>query len=208
MIAESDIPSDQELFTVYLGSVKDASDPDKGQSFYTFGSVDQSVVQASGQDLTYTPVDNSQGFWMFDSTSATVNGKTINLSGNKAIADTGTTLLMTSDQMCQEIYGAIPGAKYDDQQQGWTFPATTKAEDLPTVTFAVGDKQFTIEKEHLGWSATDNSGSTIFGGIQSRGSLDFDIFGDTFLMCVYAVSRRNIEVYSNLLIFIGLRSRK
>ena len=64
MIAQKDIPDTAELFTVYLGSVKDAQDPDKGQSFYTFGSIDQSAVP-QGQQISYTPVDNSQGFWMF-----------------------------------------------------------------------------------------------------------------------------------------------
>jgi hypothetical protein len=70
-----------------LGSWRDANDPDKGESFYTFGYIDQDVVKASGKEIAWTPVDNSQGFWMFDSTSATVNGKTINQSGNTAIAE-------------------------------------------------------------------------------------------------------------------------
>ena len=46
----------------------------------------QQTVEATGQQIAYTPVDNSQGFWMFDSTSATVNGQSISLPGNKAIA--------------------------------------------------------------------------------------------------------------------------
>ena len=41
MIAQKDIPSNMELFTAYLGSWRDAAEPDKGQSFYTFGYVDQ-----------------------------------------------------------------------------------------------------------------------------------------------------------------------
>ncbi|KAK5454985.1 hypothetical protein LTS15_005705 [Exophiala xenobiotica] len=181
MIAQDDIPQNAELFTCYLGSIKDANE----DSFYTFGQIDQSVVP-SGSQVAYTPVDNSQGFWMFDSTSAKVNGKTIQLSGNKAIADTGTTLLLTSDEVCEAVYGAIPGAKQDTQQQGWVFPANTADSDLPTVTFMVGDIPITIEKQHLGF-AGGSDGSTVYGGIQSRGDLTFDIFGDTFLQNVYAV---------------------
>ena len=41
MIAQKDIPSNMELFTAYLGSWRDATEPDKGQSFYTFGYIDQ-----------------------------------------------------------------------------------------------------------------------------------------------------------------------
>ncbi|OAP62661.1 hypothetical protein AYL99_01888 [Fonsecaea erecta] len=181
MIAQDDIPQNAELFTCYLGSIKDTNE----ESFYTFGQIDQSVVP-SGSSIGYTPVDNSQGFWMFDSTSAQVNGKTIQLSGNKAIADTGTTLLLTSDEVCQAIYSAIPGAKQDSTEQGWVFPASTAENDLPTVTFMVGDTPITIEKQHLGFAGASD-GNMVYGGIQSRGSQNFDIFGDTFLQNVYAV---------------------
>jgi len=181
MIAEDDIPQTAELFTCYLGSIKDTNE----ESFYTFGQIDQAVVP-SGSSIAYTPVDNSQGFWMFDSVSASVNGTAIQLSGNKAIADTGTTLLLTSDEVCKAVYAAIPGAKQDPTQQGWVFPANTAESDLPTVTFMVGSTPITIEKQHLGF-AGGSDGSTVFGGIQSRGDLTFDIFGDTFLQNVYAV---------------------
>ena len=186
MIAQKDIPQNQELFTCYLGSVKDAMDPDKGQSFYTFGSIDQSVV--SGQEIHYTPIDNSQGFWTFDSPTATVNGQTIQLQGNTATADTGTTLIMASDDLCQAIYGQIQGAVLDDQQGGWIFPANIPIDELPQVSVAVGGKLFNVEKEHLAFAPVDESGSMTYGGIQPRGDLPFDIFGDTFLLGVYAVS--------------------
>ncbi|KAL9112271.1 MAG: hypothetical protein Q9227_003389 [Pyrenula ochraceoflavens] len=179
MIAQSDIPKDQSLFTVKLGSWRDADEPDKGESFYTFGFIDQPTIQASGQQISYTPVDNSQGFWMFDSASMTVNGKTVNQQGNKAIADTGTTLALVSDEVCQQIYNAIPGASYDSQQQGYTFPSNTTADQLPTVTFAVGDKQFAVQKEDLGFADAGNG--MVYGGIQSRGDMTFDILGDTWL---------------------------
>lgn len=184
MISQDDIPQDAELFTAYLGSWRDANDPDKGESFYTFGYIDQDVV--SGQTISWTPVDNSQGFWMFDSASATVNGKTITQSGNTAIADTGTTLALVSDQVCEQIYNAIPGATYDQTQQGYVFPSSVTADQLPTVTFAVGGKQFAVQKEDL--SFADAGNNMVYGGIQSRGSMTFDILGDTFLKSIYAVS--------------------
>ena len=101
---------------------------------------------------------------------------------------------MVSKQLCEAIYAKIPGAKLDTQAGGYTFPANTPIASLPTVTVAIGDKQITIEKEHLGWSPTDSSGTTLFGGIQDRGSLTFDILGDTFLMCVYAVSNAESQM--------------
>jgi len=183
MIAQDDIPQSSELFTACLGSYKDTSDPDKGESFYTFGYIDQDLV--SGKEIYYTPVDNSQGFWMFDSTSAVVNGTTVDQSGNTAIADTGTTLALVSDATCQAIYNAIPGSTYDQSQQGWLFPSSTTADQLPTVSFAVGGQQFVVQKEDLAF--VDAGNGMTYGGIQSRGSMTFDILGDTFLKSIYAI---------------------
>lgn len=134
MITEEDIPASAELFTAYLGSLKDPN----SQSFYTFGYIDQSIVTASGEDIWYTPVDNSQGFWTVNSTSATVNGKSVARDGNTAIMDTGTTLALVDDATCQAIYNAIPGATYDQASQGYIFPEDTTADQLPVVTFDVG----------------------------------------------------------------------
>ena len=144
------------------------------------------MVTASGQDIAWTPVDNSQGFWLFDSTSATVNGTTVDQTGNTAIADTGTTLALVADATCKAIYDAIPGSTYDSTQQGYLFPSSTTADQLPVVTFAVGNTQFTVNKEDLGFADAGNG--MVYGGIQSRGSMTFDILGDTFLKSIYAVS--------------------
>jgi hypothetical protein len=185
MIAQDDIPANMELFTAYLGSWRDAAEPDKGQSFYTFGYIDQDTVAATGQQIAYTPVDNSQGFWMFNSPSYSVNGQSTTQSGNKAIADTGTTLMLCSDTFVEAVYNAIPGATYDSQSQGYIFPASTTADQLPVVTVAVGDNQYTIQKEDL--SFADAGNGMVYGGIQSRGTMTFDILGDVFLKAVYAI---------------------
>jgi len=185
MITQEDIPKTAELFTAYLGSWRDANEADKGQSFYTFGYIDPDIVKASGTDVYYTPVDNSQGFWQFSSTSYSINGKTTARTGNTAIADTGTTLALVADDVCAAIYKAIPGAKYDSTQQGYIFPTATTAAQLPDVAFAVGDKLFHVGKEDLGFADAGNG--FVYGGIQSRGDLDFDILGDTWLKGIYAI---------------------
>lgn len=116
MILQSAIPSSAELFTAYLGSYKDVNDPDKGESFYTFGYIDEDVVKSTNSDIYYTPVDNKNGFWQFKSTSYSINGHVHNVPGESAIADTGTTLALISDQACKSIYAAIPGAKFSKSQ--------------------------------------------------------------------------------------------
>jgi hypothetical protein len=177
MSAQEDIPKDAELFTAFLAN-------ESGDSFYTFGYIDQDAL--AGQTPSYTPVDNSQGFWMFDSASASINGKAIKRSGNTAIADTGTTLALIDDATLEQIYAAIPGAKQSSQQQGWVFPKDTPTESLPAVSFAVGDKLFEVQKEDLAFQ--DLGDGTVYGGIQSRGDQqDFDILGDVFLRGIYAI---------------------
>ncbi|KAJ5504079.1 hypothetical protein N7463_006953 [Penicillium fimorum] len=185
MISQADIPKSAEVFTAKLGSWRDSDEPDKGESFYTFGYIDQDTVKAAEAEIHYTPVDNSQGFWMFDSASATVNGNSLSRAGNKAIADTGTTLALVDDEICQAIYDAIPGAEYDDGSQGWVYPSNTSADKLPVISFAVGDKQFVVQKEDLGFAEAKSG--YVYGGIQSRGTMTMDILGDTFLKAIYAV---------------------
>jgi len=183
MIARKDIPKDAELFTSAFYSERDAGAP---KSFYTFGWIDTDLVSASGQDIHWTDIDNSQGFWKFPSTSVTINGKKITQSGNTAIADTGTTLALVSDEVCDALYKAIPGATYDQQNQGYVFPTSTKVEDLPEFSVAIGDKEFVIQKEDLAFAPADDT--HWYGGVQSRGTMEFDILGDTFLKSVYSVS--------------------
>jgi hypothetical protein len=182
LITQGDVPKDNQLFTSAFYSSRDQA----ANSFYTFGFIDQDLVTASGQDIHWATIDNSQGFWMFSSTSSTINGTSVATSGNTAIADTGTTLALVSDAVCDALYKAIPGAKYDDQQQGYTFPNTVTIDQLPDFSVDIGGQQFTIQKEDLAFAAADEN--TWYGGVQSRGSNPFDILGDTFLKSVYAVS--------------------
>ena len=182
MITQQDIPKEAELFTSAFYSERDENKP---RSFYTFGFIDQDLVQASGEDIHWVDIDNSNGFWQFPSETTTVNGKEIAQSGNTSIADTGTTLALVSDKVCEALYAAIPGAKYDDQNQGYVFPTTVAANDLPDLQVAVGDKLYTIQKEDLAFSPTGDG--NWYGGVQSRGNMEFDILGDSFLKSVYAV---------------------
>lgn len=186
LVAQGKIPTSSQVFTAKLGSWRDANEPDKGLGFYTFGYIDQDTVSASNQAISYTPISSANGFWQFPSTKTTVNGKAVASSRNTAIADTGTTLALVSDAVCKAVYGAIPGAKYDYRNQGWLYPEKTTVDKLPIVTVAVGQYQVIIQKEDLGFANVGNG--FIYGGIQSRGTLPFDILGDTFLKNVYAVS--------------------
>jgi hypothetical protein len=188
MITQEDIPKDAELFTSAMFSTRDG----QKESFYTFGWIDQNLVKASGEEIAWTDIDNSEGFWMFPSESVTINGKKLHLSGNKAIADTGTTLALLSDEVVDALYKKIPGAEYSEEYQGYTVPRNIKLEELPDFSVAVGGKQFIIQKEDLLFAPANDK--AWYGGVQSRGENPFDILGDTFLKSIYAVSSSVVDV--------------
>ncbi|KAL5113137.1 hypothetical protein ACEQ8H_008998 [Pleosporales sp. CAS-2024a] len=176
-----------QLFTAYLGSWRDANEADKGESFYTFGYIDHDILKAAdATEPNYADVDSSQGFWQIQSTSATVNGQTITRSKNTAIMDTGTTLCLVEDSLVEAVYKAILGSKYDSNSQGYTFPSSTPADQLPNVTLAIGDAQVSFQKEDLGFADAGNG--MVYGSIQSRGTMDTDIYGDAVLKAIYAAS--------------------
>ncbi|KAK3054569.1 hypothetical protein LTR09_004298 [Extremus antarcticus] len=185
MVAQSAIATYAELFTAYLGSYKDASDPDRGQSFYTFGYIDKDVVKSTGSDVYYAPVDNSNGFWQFPSSSYTINGTVTKTAGRTAIADTGTSLALVDDATCKAIYDAIPGSKLSKEFGGYIYPKDTPADKLPSIGFDIGGKTFKLNKEDLGYAPIGSG--MVYGGVQSAGDLPSNILGDTFLKAVYAV---------------------
>ncbi|KAI1429168.1 eukaryotic aspartyl protease [Xylaria sp. FL1777] len=184
MIKQDDIPEGAALFTSAFYSSRD--DGATSRSFYTFGYIDQDLVKASGEEIHWVEVDKSDGFWAVSSESASVNGESIPTISNTAIVDTGTTLALMSDDVVDALYAQIPGATYDWFNQGYIFPIDVAADDLPDFKVAIGDKEFLIQKEDLAFAPTDD-GSGWYGGVQSRGSLPFNIYGDTFLKSVYAI---------------------
>ncbi|KAJ5037703.1 aspergillopepsin A precursor [Bipolaris maydis] len=159
-------PGKPQLFTAYLGSWRDANEADKGELLH-FWLHRTDVLNALGSNPNYTPVDSSQGFWQIESTSATINGQTINRS----------------------VYKAIPGSKYDESNQGYLFPANTSVDQLPQVTLAIGNQQVEFQKEDLGFADAGNG--MVYGSIQSRGSMNMDIYGDAVLKAIYAIFDMN-----------------
>jgi uncharacterized Zn-binding protein involved in type VI secretion len=112
MISQKTVSKAQSFFTVWLSSWKDDDEDDKGQSFYTFGTVDQTTMQrCNATDFYWTPLVNQsqRGFWEVASKTFTLNGAVVNRDGSKqkggnsAIADTGTTLALVDDATCAAI---------------------------------------------------------------------------------------------------------
>lgn len=125
------------MFTSCSGFIDDSVTSDT----ITYTPVDKYVHPCSAPGVSFLHLSSSQGFWQVPSTSWTLNGKTKERSGNTTILDTGTTLLLVSDDVVDELYGAIEGAEFDNEQGGYKFPSSAT---LPDVSFAVGDKLYKV----------------------------------------------------------------
>jgi hypothetical protein len=103
---------------------------------YEFGRIDTTKFKGA---MAWVPVNTTQGFWQFPSQMFAVgNGQpTMGQAGFQAIADTGTTLIITNPAVVQGYYSQIPGAVNDQQVGGVTVPCDAQ---LPDLMLQVGDQ--------------------------------------------------------------------
>ncbi|KAI0891168.1 secreted aspartic proteinase precursor [Annulohypoxylon nitens] len=146
---------------------------------YDFGVIDDSKYTG---DITYTDVDNSQGFWSFTSTGYGIGSGSFKSTNFDGIADTGTTLALLPDSIVTAYYKQISGAKVDSSQGGYVFPCSATPPDF---VFGVGDAKITVPGEYINYAAVDDS--NCFGGIQSDSDIGFSIFGDVALKAAFVV---------------------
>ena len=109
---------------------------------YDFGATDNSAFSG---DITYTDVDDSQGFWMFSPDD-----------GDAGIADTGTTLMLLSDDTVNNYYSQVDGAQNDQSQGGYVFDCNTK---LPDFSITVGGYKATVPGSYINFAPVDDAGT-------------------------------------------------
>ncbi|EXJ65384.1 hypothetical protein A1O7_01725 [Cladophialophora yegresii CBS 114405] len=148
---------------------------------YDFGFIDDSKHTG---EITYTPIDNSRGFWEFTGTGYQVGDGQFQSASIDAIADTGTTLLLMDDDIVSAYYDAVDGARYDNTQGGYTFPCST---DLPDFGVGIGDTTAVIPGSFMNFAPLSSGSSSCYGGLQSNQGIGLSIYGDIFLKAVFAV---------------------
>jgi hypothetical protein len=161
---------------------------------YEFGIIDETAFSGN---LTTVPVDSSRGFWEFDSQQVVVNGKATMITGGKAIADTGTSLMLVPEQMLTAYWTQVQGAVSSAEAGGIIFPCNA---NLPDLQVAVGPTYLaTVPGSFMNFAnvGEDTSGANCkrlsnlvvakltfvavcFGGLQSNGNLGFAIYGDVW----------------------------
>lgn len=107
---------------------------------------------------------------------------------HQAIADTGTTLMLMSDEVVAAYYAQIPSAQNNQQVGGFVFDCT---ENLPSFTAIIGGYQALVPGDIIKFAPVDGTtietSQTCFGGIQSATGLPFAIYGDIFLKAQFTV---------------------
>jgi hypothetical protein len=95
---------------------------------YEFGRIDSTKFTGN---MAWIPVNTTQGFWQFGTAGFAVgNGSVKKTAPAQAIADTGTTLILTSQEVADAYYGQIQGAVNDAQVGGFTVPCDATLPDL------------------------------------------------------------------------------
>jgi len=164
----------EPLFTVNLKHKKPGS--------YNFGYIDPHQFSGS---VGWTPVDPSEGFWMFNIDGYGVGKKVTVQESSQTIADTGTTLLFLPDDAVNTYYSAVPGAFYDDWNTGLEiFPCGAK---LPDFAFAVGNYTGVIPGNYMNYSETGLGDGNCIGGLQSSDFIGINIAGDILLKSQFVI---------------------
>lgn len=144
---------------------------------YEFGRID--TTKFTGQ-MTWIPVNTTQGFWQFSSTKFAVGtGATTTADANgQAIADTGTTLLLVNMKIATAYYSQVQGAANQQKLGGFTIPCDAQ---LPDLMLDVGGQYMAkIKGSDINFGApVDQTNTVCFGGLQGTTS-DLQIFGDVF----------------------------
>lgn len=153
----------------------------KGQpGNYNFGFIDDS--EHTGK-ISYTTVDNSQGFWGYTTDGYTIgSGPPVSVS-LQSISDTGTTLLLTDNSIVSAYYAKVRGSSNSQSDGGYVFPCNSK---LPDISFTIGSFTGTVPGSYINYAPASASGQC-FGGIQSNTGVGFSIFGDIWIKSQFVV---------------------
>ncbi|KAJ1668166.1 hypothetical protein IW140_000668 [Coemansia sp. RSA 1813] len=172
------------LFSVYIKE----KDKDDYAGEYLFGDIDRD--RYSGE-LTWVPLYQPK-FWqiMLDSMSLSVDGvgkESMEING-PAILDTGTTLIVMSDEQATEFHRAIPSAENSDIY-GWIMPCNTEQLVPGNVSFTIAGVDFSVPVKNIVREPVKGLDGWCFSAV-TNGASNFIILGDVFLRSNYVVFDR------------------
>jgi Eukaryotic aspartyl protease len=98
-------------------------------------------------------------------------------------ADTGTSLLLVDPQVAQAYYSKVQGATNNAQVGGFTYPCNAQ---LPAFGVAMGTNYTAMVPGNMITFAQVDA-QTCFGGVQSNGGANLQIYGDVMFRTQYVV---------------------
>lgn len=127
-----------------------------GVGEYEFGTIDKNKY--SGQMFTF-PVDNSNGFWQFDSHSFKVGDGQLQSIRKvpTAIADTGTSLLLADPDVVAAYYAQVDGAEFENLAGGYIYPCKSV---LPNLSVNAGNAMVTLHPDVLTFAMAGRNRTT------------------------------------------------
>ncbi|KAI9014342.1 rhizopuspepsin 4 precursor [Phycomyces nitens] len=164
------------IFSTYYGKAANT-----GGGEIVFGDYNPKHIDGP---LTTLAVNKTQGFWGVDVNAVKVGNQSVITSPFDAIIDTGTTLLLFTDEVAHsiaQVYNAI------DRRDG-TFIIDCDTTKLKPLHLKLGKRQFTIPVESLIFHNEPGRCTAGFG----YGGLPFTILGDTFIKNHYIIFNQNI----------------
>ena len=122
-----------------------------------FGYIDESKFTG---DITYVPVDSSQGDWTFDVQGYAIGTGSPSAVSISVIADTGTAFVFVTQSIVDAYYAAVPGSFYDPVETLYAFPCGSTP---PSITFHIGTYKAVLPGSFIESVPTDdNPASTYF----------------------------------------------
>ncbi|KAI1321757.1 hypothetical protein EDD11_000033 [Mortierella claussenii] len=152
----------------------------KGQGGeYIFGGIDSSKYTG---DLTYVPL-SVEGYWQVAIDNIAVGGQNLGFS-SQGIIDTGTTLIILSDDAAAAVHQTIPGA-ISDPAHGWQVPCSLTS-STDSISFIMAGKPFNVAVADLVYEPLQDGSGFCTSGVQG-GLNALWVLGDVFIKNNYCV---------------------
>ena len=152
----------------------------KGGGEYRWGGINSAYIHG---EVIYTPVTSSY-FWGCDMSAITVNQKQMFTATDygRAIFDTGTSLIYTSDSIAKNVHAQIPRSYLDKNEQVYYVPCQTtlSSSPSPNVFFEIQGISWGVPASDLAFRPSGRSDGFCISGLQG-GSPLYTILGDVFI---------------------------
>ena len=152
---------------------------------YDFGFIDTTKYTGA---LTYNGLTGNLGgsYWEFALGGYSIGSGARVAHATTAIADTGTSLLITDQAIVNAYYAGVTGAAYNTTQGGVIFPCTSTSK-LKDLSYYINGTKHTMPAAYGVYGQIGDPGNHCYGGVQSNNGQGYSVIGDVFLKSQFVV---------------------